>query len=212
MICASCNEEREPHRVGRKICAPCARRAHNEYIAKRRATQAEHRSSGVVETVVCTGCGQTKERASFRLKRCRDCVNAYHAEWRAAHPNSVRSAQSKLRIKVRNSEDLAAARREWARGRYRIRPEHFKTKSHNRRAMQAGAAGALSESDWQEILSVFGHRCAYCLEWRADLERDHVIALTRGGSNGPENIVPACRACNARKLNHPVWHMLRSAA
>lgn len=48
---------------------------------------------------------------------------------------------------------------------------------------------------------------AYCLERFDDLEIEHVIALVRGGSNYPENIVPACRSCNAAKGYKPVFLM-----
>jgi 5-methylcytosine-specific restriction endonuclease McrA len=34
-----------------------------------------------------------------------------------------------------------------------------------------------------------------------DLTLDHLIPKSRGGSNGPENLVPACKPCNNRKAD-----------
>lgn len=42
-----------------------------------------------------------------------------------------------------------------------------------------------------------GHRCQYC---GADAENiDHVIPRSKGGSHSWDNVVAACRPCNARK-------------
>lgn len=45
-----------------------------------------------------------------------------------------------------------------------------------------------------------GHRCQYC--GRAAENIDHVIPRSRGGEHAWENVVAACRACNARKEDH----------
>ena len=41
--------------------------------------------------------------------------------------------------------------------------------------------------------------CAYCGEQTDDMQPDHVIPLSRGGSNSITNIVPSCGLCNADK-------------
>ena len=52
------------------------------------------------------------------------------------------------------------------------------------------------------------YRCQYCgrnqveLKHRESLTRDHLIPLSRGGSNDWTNVVTACSSCNARKGNH----------
>jgi 5-methylcytosine-specific restriction endonuclease McrA len=38
-----------------------------------------------------------------------------------------------------------------------------------------------------------------------DLQLDHVIPLALGGTHDPQNIVPACRSCNAAKKDHADW-------
>jgi 5-methylcytosine-specific restriction endonuclease McrA len=46
-----------------------------------------------------------------------------------------------------------------------------------------------------------GGRCVYCLASidDTDMELDHLIASSRGGSNLPINLVTACAACNNEK-------------
>ena len=52
------------------------------------------------------------------------------------------------------------------------------------------------------------YRCQYCgrtaaeLRPRESLTRDHLIPLSRGGSNDWTNVVTACGPCNTRKANH----------
>jgi 5-methylcytosine-specific restriction endonuclease McrA len=52
------------------------------------------------------------------------------------------------------------------------------------------------------------YRCQYCgragsqLRHRECLTRDHLVPLSRGGTNAWTNVVTACSACNTRKGNH----------
>ena len=53
-----------------------------------------------------------------------------------------------------------------------------------------------------------GYRCQYCgrpgaeLRPRESLTRDHVVPMSRGGTNEWTNVVTACSPCNTRKANH----------
>ena len=52
------------------------------------------------------------------------------------------------------------------------------------------------------------YRCQYCgrtqaeLKTREALTRDHLIPMSRGGTNEWTNVVTACSSCNLRKANH----------
>ncbi len=41
------------------------------------------------------------------------------------------------------------------------------------------------------------------------LQRDCVLAISRGGRYTLDNVVPACRSCNASKCDHEVTDWLR---
>ncbi len=52
-----------------------------------------------------------------------------------------------------------------------------------------------------------GYRCQYCgrspreFKFRECLTRDHLVPLSRGGTNRWNNVVTACSSCNTRKGN-----------
>ena len=52
------------------------------------------------------------------------------------------------------------------------------------------------------------YTCQYCgraagqLRTRESLTRDHVVPLSRGGTNAWTNVVTACSGCNTRKAHH----------
>jgi 5-methylcytosine-specific restriction endonuclease McrA len=66
----------------------------------------------------------------------------------------------------------------------------------------------LSASQWTALTAAWGG-CAYCGETTQPLQRDCVLALSRGGRYTLENIVPACRSCNTSKCNDEVTTWLR---
>lgn len=69
------------------------------------------------------------------------------------------------------------------------------------RARSFGADGSYSLGDWETLKKQYGHKCPHCgrSEPEIKLTRDHIIPLSRGGSNFIENIQPLCGDCNRRK-------------
>ena len=57
-----------------------------------------------------------------------------------------------------------------------------------------------SASQWQQIIEEFGRVCAYCGA-EGELVMDHVVPINKQalGEHRLGNLVPSCRACNARK-------------
>jgi 5-methylcytosine-specific restriction endonuclease McrA len=66
----------------------------------------------------------------------------------------------------------------------------------------------LSDAQWVALKEAWAG-CAYCAATDRPLQRDCVLALSRGGRYTLENIVPACRSCNASKCNDEVTGWLR---
>jgi hypothetical protein len=51
----------------------------------------------------------------------------------------------------------------------------------------------------QSIYEAWNHKCAYCKADATSL--DHIIPRFKSGSNNRNNLVPACRSCNANKAS-----------
>lgn len=66
----------------------------------------------------------------------------------------------------------------------------------------------LSTEQWMALKDAWGG-CAYCGVTDAALQRDCVLALSRGGRYTLDNIAPACGSCNASKCNDEVTGWLR---
>lgn len=63
-----------------------------------------------------------------------------------------------------------------------------------------------SLQDWKDTMVHFGGCCAFCgkPEGRAaadKMDRDHLLALSKGGKTRRGNIIPACRKCNRGRGN-----------
>ncbi|CAM3651625.1 HNH endonuclease [Mycobacterium frederiksbergense] len=66
----------------------------------------------------------------------------------------------------------------------------------------------LTPEQWSAIRDAWGG-CAYCGVTDKPMQRDCVMAISRGGRYTVENVVPACAACNASKCNEEVTHWMR---
>lgn len=66
----------------------------------------------------------------------------------------------------------------------------------------------LTDAEWTALRAAWGG-CAYCGAADAALQRDCVLAISRGGRYTLANVVPACPRCNASKCNAEVTGWMR---
>jgi 5-methylcytosine-specific restriction endonuclease McrA len=110
--------------------------------------------------------------------------SAYYADWRVRNLESINKYNKQWRID--NPERMRARR---------------KLDNARRRALLENAKGDFTVDEWLELKESYGNTCLACgrSEPEVKITPDHVIPLSKGGSNSIENIQPLCWGCNAGK-------------
>lgn len=75
----------------------------------------------------------------------------------------------------------------------------WRAKRARRRAREHQATGTYTWAEVTRIWISINRCCAYCNQPTTEYEPDHVIPLSKQGSNSITNIVPSCTSCNASK-------------
>ena len=81
-------------------------------------------------------------------------------------------------------------------------PEVVANSKRSYRARKKGAVGKHTQADIDTIMEMQKGKCAYCrTAIRKKYAVDHIVALTKGGTNWPTNLQLVCTPCNSRKRN-----------
>ncbi len=92
----------------------------------------------------------------------------------------------------RNRERRRQERRDYYK---RNRPRE---RAYQHRRRHGGPVGFTPE-EFEELCHAAGWRCLACGVETTNLTPDHVIPLSKGGSNDIRNIQPLCLSCNSSK-------------
>lgn len=184
------------------------------------------------EGKVCTVCKQWKPLAEYCKHsrsvdglnyRCNFC-NREHVRtvwksdpqaWskrnaRSYHRHRDKRLQSVRRYREENIVEIREKDRQRNKERYQKNPEQRAVYTHARRARERKADGRFTPSEWRAIKRKYGNRCLCCGKKppQVKLTPDHVIPLSRGGSNGIDNIQPLCLTCNLQKATKVIDYRL----
>lgn len=193
--CVRCGEPFIGHRDRRYCSARCAE-------AERRASRREYDRSRSVEYRRSHAAQILERRKHWKpqgsvqrqwRERNRERVLAAHRRYREKDPERRRALERQRY--AQNVEKRRASQRAWAKKNL-PRRAHL---SAARRARELRAEGTHSLADWVALVARHQGCCAYCGRADLPLTRDHIVPLIEGGTNSIDNIVPACRPCNARK-------------
>ncbi len=98
---------------------------------------------------------------------------------------------------------------EWSTARVAAVPTRSRaTYARRRKRRMAKVQHDLTDAQWLALKAAW-EGCAYCGASDNALQRDCVLPISRGGRYTLDNVVPACRSCNASKCNAEVTAWMR---
>jgi 5-methylcytosine-specific restriction endonuclease McrA len=118
-------------------------------------------------------------------------MKRYNEAYRQAHPEYMREYREKNADKAR----------ERARAYAQSHPTERAIHEEKRRARKLQADGAFTHQEWEALCEYYGYCCLRCGGRVPEIKLtvDHVIPLSKGGSNSIDNIQPLCYSCNMSK-------------
>jgi 5-methylcytosine-specific restriction endonuclease McrA len=149
-------------------------------------------------------------RKSYQKRRVR-CI-AWSQQWQRDHPDRAR--ETNRRFRVRNRKRLRRRNHEWRREN----PEKARENDRRRYVRLAGAEGSHSVGEFVALCELYGGHCLRCGRTRRKLTEDHIIPLSKGGSDWLSNMQPLCGPCNTAKKDRMVdyrpwrWFALERAS
>jgi 5-methylcytosine-specific restriction endonuclease McrA len=110
---------------------------------------------------------------------------------------------------AREKEHLAVLYKIWRLKNY----ERVNESNNRRRIKKAGNGGYHTIEEWKSLKEKYRERCAACytISSVSPLTRDHIIPISKGGSDDIENIQPLCRSCNSRKKTNIIKYNMQNS-
>jgi 5-methylcytosine-specific restriction endonuclease McrA len=159
----------------------------------------------LVPTKACKRCLLVLPLTSFqkapkvkdgREGKCKACKLIEGNEWRRKNAERVRAGNYRRYHTTAQGERSRTKAREYMAAH----KEERRVYMVNFFARLGGAEGVVTLDDLTRQHEDQGGRCWWCSEPLGDdATVDHVVPVSRGGQNTPENIVMSCISCNSRK-------------
>lgn len=176
------------------------------------------------ETKFCPKCKTTKPLSAFycdaakkdgRGSACKECDNARKRRWYQDNIDDVKARRRQARVEnakeerrrkrqdyYRNKKKRTARMRAWRREN----KAKSKAIQHQGYCNRVGAPGTFTETDVKRKKREQGGMCVYSGKQPRCKGRlgnsyhvDHIVPLSRGGTNHPRNIQLLCPFCNMSK-------------
>ena len=128
----------------------------------------------------------------------KDEIAEYKKQWAAENEDSVEASRRK-HYKLHRDEIIARSEK-WGEDNPEKVRQAKANNSRKRRAAKHASPGSFTVEEFEALCDAYGNRCLACGTTDVPLEADHVVPLTRGGTDDIGNIQPLCGSCNREKF------------
>lgn len=177
-------------------------------------TSRTYHSNRYINYKTCKWCGLTKELSEFYDgrwgKKCKVCVRSraqqyrrehleQYAEYEKARANLPHRVEARRRYQEEHEEVIARSKK-WAENNPDKVSQAKANNRRKRRAAKHASPGSFTAEEFEVLCETYGNECLACGDTGVALEADHVVPLTKGGSDGISNIQPLCGSCNREEF------------
>lgn len=137
---------------------------------------------------MCKICGIEKDTNAFDKHRlvCKVCQSAKNRanvlNWQKTHLDRTREIKKLSQRKYRQTHK-----------------EEINARKSKARATSYGNSGSHTPKEWADLKSKYNNRCLRCGRSDIPMTKDHILPITKGGTDNIDNIQPLCRSCNSSK-------------
>lgn len=153
---------------------------------------------------------ENKEHLQQYYEENKERISEYHKEWyqenkeniqeqRKEYYRNTKDERSNYHRKwyLKNRKHKLQQNKEWRDNNL----EKQKVYVHKRRKLIEQNGGDYTEEDWIDLCEYYNYTCLRCGNNSVPMTVDHIIPLSKGGSNNIWNIAPLCFSCNSSKNN-----------
>lgn len=198
-------------------CKLCTREYHRKWTKENREKyntwQREWRKNNPEKYKKLKAKGDKKYVNSLKGRIARRRIGL---RWKWKHIDKVRKYQEINRDKINaQKREYYFKNRDRLKNDVKIWKQNNKDKiriyAKRRRALKRGATGFHTAEEWEQKKAAYGYCCAYCGIQEKDLKKiykdkkwhklteDHIIPISKRGTDCIANIAPACIKCNIIK-------------
>lgn len=162
-------------------CKTCTRAAAREYNERNSEQRKAYRDANKAR--------KSEADREYRENN-REKVICRIREWKKANPDKVKASRDR-------NLDTSRAR---ARRQYAQNKEAYFARNRQRRARKKTAPGSHTAAEVWQLAEDQDHLCAYCESpLMGSFHVDHMVPLSRGGSDDVMNLAITCATCNLSK-------------
>jgi len=185
------------------------------------------KESNITEYKACSKCKQLKPTSEFGIHR--KTSDGFYSQCLICHrqARAIQRVKRASQIKVEqqnNYQKNKEKRKAYAAAWQKANPDKFKqyqsiSKKRNKQAIAADTrrrnarrkANGVFAIAKKELIRLSQGPCFYCGSLEL-ITIDHVVAISRGGTDSIGNLVPACKSCNSQKRQLTImeWRLFRS--